>query len=176
MKYTAEYNLEHNEVPAKVNVETGETTTFMKRPNNIPEGKRVFEPDALFRKDYTNSWKFLEKNLKPIEFKAAFALAFKAKANTNSLEPLNDSTTIPQLMEILGLSKNVVKPLLKKLWEIGVYGKFEVAEVGKPYTKYWILNPYLSFSGKLIDSDIAELFSKTHIAKAFKDPNYTIKD
>lgn len=176
MKYTAEYNLNHNEVPAKVNVETGETTTLMKRPNNIPEGKRVFEPDALFRKDYTNSWKFLERNLKPIEFKAAFTLALKAKANTNSLEPLSDSTTIPELMEVLGISKNVVKPLLKKLWSIGVYGKFEVSEVGKPYTKYWILNPYLSFSGKLIDSDIAELFSKTHIAKAFRDPNYIIED
>ena len=69
-----------------------------------------------------------------------------AKANTNSLEPLNDTSTIPELMEFLQVSKNKVNPILKKLFNLGVYGKFEFVDAEKGYTKYWLLNPYLSFS------------------------------
>ena len=173
--YTTQVKLNHNEVPAKINMETGEVLTISKRHNNIPEGKEVFEPTAIFRKDYTNSWKFLNKYLTALEFKVAHTIALMARANTNSLEPLNDETTIPQLMEILGVSKNKVKPILDKLWDLGVYGKFEIKEVNKPYTKYWVLNPYLSFSGKLISSDIATMFRNTHIAKAFYDEEYSYK-
>jgi hypothetical protein len=52
---------------------------------------------------------------------------------------------------------------------LGVYGKFEIVDMKKGYTKYWLFNPYLSFSGKLINSDIAELFSGTRIASAYID-------
>lgn len=138
----------------------------------IPEDHELFEPKASFRKDYTNSWMFLERVLKPIEFKAAFALALKAKANTNSLEPLNDDTAKSELMAILGVSKNMVNPILEKLYILGVYGRFDVYEVNKPYTKYWVFNPYLSFQGKLLKSDIALLFKNTHCARAFYDPEY----
>ena len=170
--YIQEVKLQDNEKIIKVNSETGEVTTIPKRINNIPIGKEIFEPDAIFRKDYTNSWKFLKRTLTPIEYKAAHTLAIMAKANTNSLEPLNDDTTIPELMEVLSVSKNIVKPILAKLWDLGVYGRFEVKQVDKPYTKHWIFNPYLSFSGRLIHSDIARLFLGTHCTKAFYDENY----
>ena len=172
--YKEEIKLRHDEVAAKVNTQTGEITLVQKRPNNIPQGKEVFEPKAIFRKDYSNSWLFLRKNLTPIEYKCAHTLAIMAKANTNSLEPLNDDTTISELMEVLDVSKNKVKPILKKLWELGIYGKFEVKDADKPYTKFWIFNPYLSFSGKLINSDIANLFKGTHCAKAFYNENYRL--
>lgn len=174
--YTTEIKLKHNELPAKINLETGEVKQIEKRTNNLPEGSIVFEPTAIFRKDYTNSWRFLEKQLKPIEFKVAYSLALLAKANTNSLEPLNDNTTIPELMEILKVSKNVVKPILQKLFSLGVYGKFDVVDVDKGYTKYWIFNPYLSFSGRLLKSDIASLFKGTHCAKAFANPDYKLQN
>jgi hypothetical protein len=174
-KYEKLIELNHNEIPAIINVETGEIKQLESKKNNIPSGKEVFEPTALFKKDYLKTWSFLKRELTPLEYTSAHTLALMAKANTNSLEPLNDETTLKELMEILNVSINKVKPILKKLWLYGVYGKFEVAEVGKLYTKYWILNPYLSFSGKLIESDIADLFKNTHCAKAFYSENYRYK-
>jgi hypothetical protein len=172
--YKTEIKLKHNEAPAKINLETGEIVQVTSKPNNIPEGKEIFEPDALFRKDYCNSWAFLQRELSHFEFTVCFSLALLAKAHTNSLEPLSDNTTINELMEKLRMSKNKVTPTLKTLWDYGVYGKFEVKQLSKPYTKYWLLNPYLSFSGKIIGSDIANLFKDTHIAKAFYDPTYSV--
>ena len=68
--YTQEIKLKHNEIAATIDVETGEVKPITKRVNNIPDGKEIFEPDGLFKKDYTNSWKFLNKyltNIPPIE-------------------------------------------------------------------------------------------------------------
>lgn len=175
--YKYEFNLPHNCGPAMINKETGLTSEIAVRPNNIPEDKEIFEPKGTFKKDYTNSWKFLDKHLTPLEYKAAHTLAMMAKANTNSLEPLNDETTLKELMEILNVSINKVKPILAQLFEFGVYGKFQVKEAHIPYTKYWVFNPYLSFSGKIINSDISNLFRKTHCAKAFYDKDYVyVKD
>ena len=164
--------LKSDETPAKKNSITGEYQDVIQRPNNIPEDKIVFQPTAIFRKDYTNSWKYLKRILTPTQYKAAHTLAIMAKANTNSLEPLNDETTLNELMEVLDVSINRVKPILLILFDLGIYGKFEVKQADRPYTKYWIFNPYLSFSGKLIHSDIASLFAKTHIANAFYDEYY----
>jgi len=173
--YSKTVKLKDNESLAKIDLETGELIELAFKPNNIPDDKEVFEPNGIFKKDYTNSWKFLNRELKPIEFKAAHTLALMAKAHTNSLEPLNDETTIPQLMEILDVSKNKVKPILDRLWDYGVYGRFDVKEAHIPYTKYWVFNPYLSFNGKLIHSDIARLFRNTHCAKAFNNNMYRYK-
>jgi len=160
--YKKELKLKHNELPAIVDAETGEVTIVKERKNNIPDGKEVFQPDGFFKKDYSNSWKFLNNNLSPLEYKCAHTLALMAKANTNSLEPLNDDTTLLELMEVLGVSINKVKPILKKLWELGVYGKFEVKDADKPYTKYWIFNPYLSCSEEFVfTKEIDDLFKKT---------------
>ena len=90
-----------------------------------------------------------------------------AEAYTNSLEPLNDETTINQLASLFGISRNKVTPTLKKLFQLGVYAKFEVVKPDVPYTKYWILNPFLSFNGRTLDSDIANLFIGTVIEKEF---------
>ena len=172
--YNTNVRLADNEVPVKMNIETGEYQVVTKRPNNIPEGKQIFEPDAVFRKDYTNSWKFLQKNLTPLEFSAAMALALMAKANTNSLEPINDETGVRELSEKINVSINKVNNVIKKLYELGVYGRFSVAKIDVPFKKFWILNPYLSFNGKLIHSDIAELFQGTHITKAFYNEGYSL--
>lgn len=168
--YTTEFKLKDNESPAKINKETGELTELKNRPNNMPEGKQVFEPDTIFKKDYTVSWSYLKANLSHLELSAAIGLSLLAKANTNSLEPINDKTALSDLSELLGISKNKISKVLDKLFKYGVYGKFEVHNITKPYTKYWILNPYLSFSGKLISSDIAALFNDTLIAHNFRNP------
>lgn len=170
--YSQIVQLKHNERVIIVN-DDGEFREPTVRKNNIPSGKQVFEPNGIFKKTYTKSWEYLKQELSPFEFRAAFSLALLAKANTNSLEPLNDETTLNDLIAVLDVSINKVKPVLKKLWDYGVYGKFEVAKQNEPYKKYWILNPYLSFSGKIINSDIANLFIGTSIEIAYhKEDNY----
>lgn len=166
-EYKKLVELNHNEIPAIIDLETGEITPLVPKSNNIPEGKQVFEPKGVFQKSYTKSWLFLKSKLTAFEFSVAFELAVMAKANTNSLEPLNDDTTVNQLVERFNISRNKVKPLFKKLFDLGVYAKFEVAKQNTPYKKYWVLNPYLSFSGRLIDSDLAELFRDTSIEIAY---------
>lgn len=165
--YTQEVKLNDNEKIVRVNVETGEVTSIPKRTNNLPENRSVFEPDAIFRKDYTKSWEYLDKVLTPLEFKVVAKLCRMAKMNTNSLDPLNDNTTIQAIAEEFNIGRNKVSPLFNKLFKLGVYAKFEAYKPDVPYTKYWILNPYLSFSGRLIHSDIARLFIGTVIEKEF---------
>lgn len=159
--------LQHHEVPAKLDMETGSFEEIKKRSDNIPSDKEVWLSEATFTKTYNPSWKFLRAVLTPLEYTVAHTLALMAKANTNSLEPLNDDTTIPELIEVLGVSKNKVRPILNRLFSLGVYARFEVARKDVPYTKFWILNPYLSFFGKLISSDIANLFKGTIIEKEY---------
>ena len=167
MSYEVKLTLKDNELPAKINAESGETTPILKKISNIPDNKLIFEPDALFRKDYNKSWEYLDSVLTPLEFKVVAKLCRMAKMNTNSLEPLNDDTTIQSIAEEFSIGRNKVTPLFNKLYKFGVYAKFEVVKTNVPYTKYWILNPYLSFAGKLIHSDIAKLFIGTMIEKQF---------
>ena len=58
-RYTATIPLYHNEEAAAINLETGALRTLPKKTNNIPEGKEVFEPQGIFKKDYSYSWEFL---------------------------------------------------------------------------------------------------------------------
>ena len=90
-----------------------------------------------------------------------------AKMNTNSLEPFNGDTAIGVIANELNIGRNKVTPMFKRFFNLGVYAKFEVALENATYTKYWILNPYLSFSGKLISSDIAALFKGTVIERIY---------
>lgn len=169
MSYKQTIELANNESLAKVNNETGEVTTVKKKLNNLPEGKEVFEPEGIFRKDYTKTWEYLDKTLTPLEFKVVAKLCRMAKMNTNSLEPLNDETTALKLSEEFNIDHRTSKKLFKKLFELGVYAKFEAFKPDVPYTKYWILNPYLSFSGKIINSDIKLLFTGTVLEKVYNN-------
>lgn len=168
IKYKQTISLNEDELAAKVNTNTGEFEIVEEKdPYIIPKGKEYFESNASFKKEYSATWAYLNRVLNPLEYKAAHTLGLMAKANTNSLEPLNDTSTIPELMQVLGVSKNKVKPILQTLFNLGVYAGFEYYDADKGYTKYWLFNPYLSFSGKLINSDIKQLFKNTHIGKVF---------
>lgn len=161
--------LKHDEVAAKVNQSTGEIIELQQnmRSNNIPSDKEIHAPDGIFRKNYSASWLFLDKCLTDLEMRVVTRLCFMAKMNTNSLEPLNNEMAMTEVAEILGVHRHKAKKLVEKLFDLGVYAKFEVAKEDVPYTKYWVLNPYLSFSGRLIASDITRLFIGTKIEKAY---------
>ena len=165
--YTRKLSLEDNEFAAKINAETGEITTLRNVLNSLPDNHEIWLPNSSFHKTYEATWKFLIQALKADELKVVTIMSLMASANTNSLSPLNEEASIRNLSEYFGVNKDKINKVLKKLFDIGVFAKFEIVKPDVPYTKYWILNPYISFKGKLVDSDIARLFHGTVIHKEY---------
>lgn len=165
--YFKEIGLKHHEVPAKVDLETGEVTTVESKKlplNQIPFGRL----ETAWKKSFTPSWMFLELRCSELELKIVRLMVYISKPFTNSLEPLSDDMTIIEMAEFFKVDRRKLKKSLDKLFNMGVYGRFEVVDKNKGYTKYWLLNPYISFEGSLINSDIKSLFDGTEIALAYK--------
>jgi hypothetical protein len=168
--YETTVKVQPHEVVMTLDPITGELKEHtIKRRNNLPQGKQPMNKKALFKKDYENSWNFLWKVLTPVEYKIAHRLANMSEINTNSLKPLDDTTSKIQLSKEFNIHRNHIGRIFKKLFDLGVYGRFEVAKPHLPHGKYWIVNPYLSFAGKLIHSDVANLFKDTIIHMAFSE-------
>lgn len=166
--YNKEIKLNDNELPAKINSETGEVTVIDTVSHKRNPDAVVFEPQAKFSKHYDKSWQYLYYRTSPLEYKVATFIAMKAKPFTNSLEPLNDDTSVRELAAYCDISTGKVKPTFDKLFDLGVFGKFEVVDESKNHTRYWILNPYLSVHSKAVDKGIMILFQNTELANAFR--------
>lgn len=164
--YTQEIALQHDETAAKVNLRTGQITKLHKRANNMPEGSEVFEPKAKFVKEYYRTWNFLENVLTDREYRIVHFMTRKAKYQTNSLEPLNDDTSKTKLSEVFNIPRNSVPKLFKKLKSLGVYAEVSVEYDGVENT-FWVLNPYIGFNGKFINSSLVEIFKPTTIGSVF---------
>ena len=165
--YKKTISLSHNEVPAKVNMETGEIKEVLTRPNNIPNGKERFDYDEAFTKSYERSWEFLVDSLKPHELKIAIKMSTMTEYSTNSLAPLDDKVQLQHLSEMFGIGINQVKKSFKRLMDIGVYGSFKYGHYKRGIVTEWVFNPFISFKGKLVDSDLKNLFINTPVAKHF---------
>jgi reverse gyrase len=162
--YTQTIKLKDNELPAKINVETGEVKEVNHKKNNIPEGKSKLGYDNF---SITNNKMamILEKHCSNEELGIIYKMISKSEFNTNSLNPLTDDTSIRDLANEFNVGKNKVIKIFSKLFELGVYAQISIANdinYGKPY---WILNPYISWKGNLINSDIKRHFISTKIVK-----------
>jgi hypothetical protein len=162
---TEAIRLEDNEVLAKINAETGEIKEIKSRPNNIPEG--------MSRLDYQNfgiinldMLPILQKYLTHTEISIVVSMILKADYNSNSLAPLSNETSIRDLAEIFNISPTIVKKTFEKLFNLGVYGKLEVATDSG--NEFWILNPYIYWKGKLKNDSIFKHFANTDIAKLLR--------
>ena len=122
--YEQTIKLQHNEIAAKVNLETGELQEVKKRPNNIPQGKEKFDYDQAFIKSYEKSWEFLVNNLKKHELMVAVLMSTMTEYSTNSLAPLDDTVQMNHLSEKFGIGINQVKSTFKRLMDVGVYASF----------------------------------------------------
>ena len=160
--------LKHNEIAAIINVETGDVKEVSNWKPTLPINKEVWQKNVKFKKHFEPSdmiMDWLEDNeiLTDLELRVLQRLTRRIKFETNSLEPLNDEYAIQSIADEYRVGRNKVTPLLKKFYNLGLYGKFDVKKYNVPYTKYWILNPYLCHKGRLIDSDISKLFEGTLI-------------
>lgn len=165
--YTRNLKLQDNEIPAKIDLETGEIIEIRNIFNSIPEGKELWLKNEKFSKMFTYSWKYLAKALRPDELKVLIIMSLMAQPSTNSMPPLNEEVSMLQMEEYFGVSRKRLPHIFKALFDIGVFARFEVAMDEEFYKKYWILNPYISFKGRLISSDIAKLFYGTKIEKEY---------
>ena len=166
--YEQNVKLKHHEKAAKINLWTGEVVPLTSKKNNIPKDKETFGINEKgWRKSFDYSWEFLEEVLSDLELRVVQKLCRLAEMNTNSLKPLNDETTQLEIAETFNIDRRKAKLMFKKLHELGIYAKFDVVYEHIPYTKFWVLNPYLSFGGKLIKSDIAALFKGTKLTNEY---------
>ena len=165
--YEQTIKLQHNEIAAKVNLETGELQEVKKRPNNIPQGKEKFNYDQAFIKSYEKSWEFLVNNLKKHELMVAVLMSTMTEYSTNSLAPLDDTVQMNHLSEKFGIGINQVKSTFKRLMDVGVYASFRYGHYKRGIVTEWVFNPFISFKGKLVDSDLKNLFLNTPVAQHF---------
>lgn len=168
--YTRSIKLKHNEKPAIINPETGEVKEVKKRGR---PGFKYFNQAASFKKHYPESWKLLDRMTTTKEFVVAHRLAMIAAAYTNSLQPLSPDSSVREIACILNISLGSVKKIIDKLFDLGVLGKFEVSsgiyDGEAKWKKYWIFNPYLSFGGRVIDSEISSLFDDTYFGRLYQE-------
>jgi hypothetical protein len=164
--YKKTVQLKHTEKLLKVDKTTGEVKEVGRggRP-----GFKYHNQGESFYKTYNRAWQLLSTQVNNEELSVVTRLAIMAKPYTNSLIPLSPETTVRQLAEVLKINKNKVSKILDKLLMLGVVGKFEVGEMVSSdlseIRKYYIFNPYLSFNGKTINSDITGLFANTFYAR-----------
>lgn len=161
--YETTIKLKHEEIPAKINIKTGEINEIKKRPNNIPINKELWNPGS-FAKNFTSSWNYLLDNLSDKEISIVNRMVLMARPNSNSLEPLNNQSSVEEIAEKFHIHRNSVNKMFTSLLKHGVYAEFKFgSKTGIKH--YWVLNPYISFKGKTISKSLSDLFRETIIAE-----------
>jgi len=155
--------LRDEQVRGVLDQSTGE---FVKDRQDAPSGKEyLYDRNYRYNTHNKHALELLHEKVGKDGVYVVVKMMLLAKRDTNSLQPLSDKTTVRYLAEEFGIGINRVKDILDKLFNIGVYGVFKVRDSDKPYTNYWVLNPYLTYSGKFISSDIKNLFKGTELTK-----------
>jgi hypothetical protein len=184
--YKKENMFKHYEVPAALNPDTGELRVINPRPNNLPEGKEIWNTSGKFAKLYDKAWNYMLEVFSPLEFKIVAQMISMASINSNSLKPLNDNTTINELASTFNIHRNSVTKLFTKLSNHGIYAEFNFHKAPNSFDpndpstfntpsiecKYWVLNPYIIFRGKTIDSALVDLFRDSKLSKYVDNVNY----
>lgn len=163
MSYTQSVELNNNETLAKVNTETGEVTTFQSNKRKLPEGKSKLDYDN-FSIINNNMLRVLFKECSSSEIKVILHMIYLSEFNTNSLNPLNNETSHRELGKIFDLDHKTIKTIFTHLKELGVYLQLNITEVDG-VKEYWVLNPYISWKGKLKSDSLFLTFANTKIVR-----------
>ena len=160
--YTQEIKLQDNEKAAKINEETGVITTLSKRTNNIPEGhsKLNYTDFSIVNNDIVKKLKDILSNE---ELGIIFHMVSISDFNSNSLNPLCNDLSLRDKATILNIKKDRVKTITDKLFKLGVYLSIKVYE--NQEKEYWVLNPNISWRGRLVKDSLFIHFKNTIISK-----------
>jgi len=162
--YEQTIKLRHDERPAKVNERTGEVRVIRRAINNLPKGKTILKQEN-FAKVNVKTIPYLIEECSKVELAIILQMVGKAEFNTNSLKPLSNDTTVRDLSEEFNISKNDVKRTFEHLYNLGVYASLKICKGDSK--EVWILNPYISFKGKLADDALVANFRDTKIGIAY---------
>lgn len=164
--YKKKLTFKNHEIPAKIDGETGEVTEMGGRPKGDPRNQtRVhFSNPAVFQRKYKKAWELLDSLTNDSEYVVALKLSDLSKSFSASLEPLNDETSVREISRILKRDRRSVSKILKRLFDLGVYGKFAVTDANYDMQRYWMFNPYLSFNGTHIEESTLRLFENTRFS------------
>jgi len=157
----------HNEVPAVINLDTGEIKEFVGvgvKKEMRDKTMEYFRSSQPYQRFFTNAWVLLRTQTNNLEYSVAQQLGQRAKAYTNSLEPIKPESTMVYLSTELNIDRRKVFAIVDKLFKLGVIGKFEVYDRFDVHHDYWVFNPYLSFNGIGIKKDVVTLFDRTYYA------------
>ena len=163
MDYKRTIGLNHNESAYAIDEDTGEARKIPMHGNNIPADKTIFNQKGKFHKSYELAWDYLLDHLSDKEIRIVNMMSQMARMNSNSLEPLSNTSTITEIAETFKIHRNHVKKIFNNLLIHGVYAEFKFGAKGK-IKQYWVLNPYISFKGKTISRALVDLFRETDIA------------
>lgn len=170
MSYDYTFKLRHDEVPFKLNKQTGEYEQLSTKPSNNPDVSTLRH--GSFAKRFSVSWRGLAMLTSKFEYAVAGYMSDKVKPITNSLDPMSDDMSLRELGHHLDISHTQVKGTLDKLFQLGVYGRFDVSiwkDVDFGHKKFWVFNPYLTYNGPVVDDRTRNLFSETIFAKLIKE-------
>lgn len=157
----------HDEIPALINSVTGEINeiNFTEPKEMRDKSMQYFVSNQPYQRFFTNAWVLLRSQTSDLEYSVARNLGERAKAYTNSLEPISPESTLVEMSKELGVDRRKVESVVDRLFKLGVIGKFEVYDRMEVHHNFWIFNPYLCFNGRGIKKDVANLFGGTFYAK-----------
>ena len=165
--YEQNLHLQHHEVAAKINKETGEVKEQPKRMNKIPKGKSKLNYERYHISNDVFIKKALSSNLlNNEELGIVTHMGSIAEINTNSLRPLTNDVTLKDLSERFQVPIKRVEKIFKKLFSLGVYAQLNYFSYSENQeVTYWVLNPYISWKGTLNNDSIFSAFSDTLVCK-----------
>lgn len=167
--YQEKISLKHHERPAKIDLNTGEVKEI-KSKNKLPEGKEKYQEKFMtdsFSKLNMRVLPFLHESFNSIELKIILKMIELTEFNTNSLNPLNNDTSLRELSKLFDVGINQIKKYLEHLYLMGVFAQFKIYKENKE--EYWILSPYISWQGENIDTALKANFKNTKIEKYLRD-------
>lgn len=164
--YTEPLVLKDSEIPyTKLDQETGEIIKIRRKTNNIPEGYSMLD-----YKDFSIVNNDIVRKLKDFitteEFGVILYMISISDFNSNSLDPLCDELSLRDKAEILNIKKDKVKRITDRLFKLGVFLSIRVYEDQEK--EYWVLNPYISWRGRLTKDSIFVHFKDCTISKLLK--------
>lgn len=166
MDYEKTIKLKHTEFIQIVDQKTGEVKKDYSKTKMGNPAMATVNKGHSYQKSYNKIWqKMIEAGLFTTEeCGVAFRLGLMASPFNNVL-PYNDETSISEFARIFGIDRRRMKPILQKLFKLGVYGEWKIHKHSKGECKSWIFNPYLFFNGTVIDKTILQMFQDTTVYK-----------
>ena len=167
--YHQNIKLEDNEQAFKVNVETGDVKELPFRKNNIPIDKEKLKYNEFVILNKKMQYLIHNNVITHEENSVLMMLSHMTEIGTNSLDPISLETNYVQWGEYVNLDRRKIKTIREKLFKIGAIASFRYfSDRRQKEVEMLILNPIVSFRGRLIPKDISMLFRDTLITRLLK--------